>query len=437
MIFRSSAALFIPMLILYLVIFYLFVVWMAHLAAVTIFSNDFQNLLMGNTSVFSTGAFVAVEIYEFPGYGGSNLTGKVYLNVEKSSVAADSLNIRFFGLERSCIEYVEMVTYENETRMETRRAFQNADIVNIDYILCPFNGSVSQGRYEFPFQITLPVGLPGKQGIEVLNGSFFLIEYHLEARLHRHGMLTWDVHNSIEVLLKDPPYNRIPTPVFLPPHSIPVMFMCCFNSGNMTLGIKLDSNNLVVNELARVGYELSNESTSRIKALEISLHQIIEFSAMGRQYIDTNEWARRRIDASELENVLPLTDKNAILPDRDGMLINSLANMTHFVELLIPFQCRSSFSGKLGFVRHYIRARIITPFGEENPEVDCPVYVHNTAVSFVGVIPAVRQPFTRPVNWQPMNQAAPVFLNPPIESRFSLEILTIDVRYIRNVVELH
>ena len=60
---------------------------------------------MGNT-VLSTGAFVAVQIDD-PGshYGGSTLKGRIFLDVQKSSVSADSLNIRFYGCEHSCVVY--------------------------------------------------------------------------------------------------------------------------------------------------------------------------------------------------------------------------------------------------------------------------------------------------------------------------------------------
>ena len=60
---------------------------------------------MGNT-VLSSGAFVAVQIDD-PGshYGGATIKGRIFLDVQKSSVSADSLNIRFYGREHSCVVY--------------------------------------------------------------------------------------------------------------------------------------------------------------------------------------------------------------------------------------------------------------------------------------------------------------------------------------------
>jgi hypothetical protein len=83
-------------------------------------------------------------------------------------------------------------------------------------VLYRFNGQVNKGRYEYPFEITLPVCLLGKQGfkqpsfrdgfLQRQQPDFFVIEYFLEARLHRYGMMKWDVKNAQEILLSDPPY---------------------------------------------------------------------------------------------------------------------------------------------------------------------------------------------------------------------------------------
>lgn len=45
------------------------------------------------------------------------------------------------------------------------------------------------GRYEYPFEIKIPLNIPGKQKHGNQFGSFLTVDYHVEARLHRHGML--------------------------------------------------------------------------------------------------------------------------------------------------------------------------------------------------------------------------------------------------------
>ena len=359
---------------------------------------------MGNT-VFSSGACVAVKI-EDPGthFGGSTVRGRVYLDVQKPTVSADSLNIRFYGREHTCVVY-HVRTGEHT---QTRYAHATNHFYDVDYILCSFPGAVQQGRYEFPFEIRLPIGIPGKQGGSSA-GSFFVVDYHAEARLHRQGMLTWDVKNSMEVLMLDPPYNRIPTPVFSTPSTVPVHSFCCIRSGSMTLAIKLDSNNVVATEAFRVFYEISNQSSCRVKALEISVIQNLVCRAQGHVNNSSIPLFHQRIDASKLQNAGPVSNQEttnvaAVQPDQGKVrtLVDSLARGNHFLNVIIPATAAPSLNGVLGSISHILRVQIKTPFGVEDPGIDCPLIVHRTAFSFAGVVPAVEHEFTLPPGWQPM-----------------------------------
>ena len=373
---------------------------------------------MGNT-IFSAGAFVAVKIDD-PGthFGGKTVKGRVYLDVQKSSVTADSLNIRFYGQERSCVVYYVTVGHGKKRHRERRHAHATVKFFEVDYILHSYGGEVQQGRYEYPFEITLPVGIPGKLGGSS-GDSYFLIDYHIEARLHRQGMLTWDVHNSVEILMLDPPYNRIPTPVFSTPSTVPVHSFCCIRSGTMTLAIKLDSNNVVGSEVFRAFYEISNQSTSRIKALEISVLQNLECRADGHVHQSSSTVFHERIDASQLQNVAPIAKQDANLsseqPEQGAIkaLLDSLSRGQHFLNVTIPNTWAPTLLGALGAITYTLRVHIKTPFGVEDPLVDCALILHRTALSFVGVIPVVAQEYTLPPGWQPMNAIAPVQFSVP------------------------
>lgn len=368
---------------------------------------------MGNT-VLSSGAFVAVKIEDTgTHFGGSILRGRIYLDVQKPTVSADSLNIRFYGREHSCVVYHVTVGHGKHRHTETRHAYATNNFYEVDYILCSFPGAVQQGRYEFPFEIRLPVGIPGKQG-GASGGNFFIVDYHLEARLHRQGMLTWDVKNSMEVLMLDPPYNRIPTPVFSTPSTVPVHSYCCIRSGSMTLAIKLDSNNVVASEAFRAFYEISNQSSCRVKALEISVHQNLVCRAGGHVNSSSSLLFHQRIDASQLQNASPLLNQEsnvaAVQPDPGKIrtLVDSLARGAHFLDVIIPAKAAPSLNGALGSISYFLRVQIKTPFGVEDPGVDCPLIVHRTAFSFADVVPAVEHEYTLPPGWQPMHPSATV-----------------------------
>jgi hypothetical protein len=213
---------------------------------------------MGN----SIGANVSVQLNQDKEVcGGSTLGGTIYLDVEKDSISADSLNVRFYGHESTQIT----------------RATNNGDQINLakhelvclDYVLYSFNGEVNRGRYEYPFEITLPIGLPGKQGFKQPTSDltmfqkrpdFFVIEYFVEGSLRRSGMLTWDVKNSQEILLlSDPPYYKVKTPSFIEPITRPVSFCGCYRTGTVTLLANVDSMNLFINDKIHIEYAIRNE----------------------------------------------------------------------------------------------------------------------------------------------------------------------------------
>jgi len=374
---------------------------------------------MGNT-VLSTGAFVAVQIDD-PGshYGGSTLKGRIFLDVQKSSVSADSLNIRFYGCEHSCVVYYVTRGSGKNRRRERKTAHAYEYFYNVDYPLSFYDDNVVlKGRYEYPFEIKLPLNIPGKQKSES-GGSYLDINYHIEARLHRHGMLTWDVKNSMEVLMLDPPYNRIPTPVFPYPSTVPVHSWCCFRSGFMSLAIKLDSNNIVESEAFRVFYEVNNQSTCRVKAVEISVNRSFHCRAGGHSHHSSSCISQERIESTELQNSSPIDIKNEnntrstvhVEEEEIRRMIESLAKGNQFLKVVIPTARNSvpSFTGALGSVSYNLRVQIKTPFGVEDPWIDCPLILHRTTFSFEHVVPAVEHEFTVPPDWRPMgNPSAPV-----------------------------
>mmetsp|Transcript_7169 Transcript_7169/g.9925 ORF Transcript_7169/g.9925 Transcript_7169/m.9925 type:complete len:501 (+) Transcript_7169:41-1543(+) len=363
---------------------------------------------MGNSI---SGAFLGISIDESSGrlYGGSKLRGKIYLDVQSPSITADSLNITFYGREHTTVEYT---VHEEDNKTRTEYAHASAHICNIEFILFQFGGSVNKGRYEFPFEFTIPPGIPGKQG-SYISGSSYTIDYHLEAKVHRHGMLTWDTKNSVEIFLTDAPYNRIPTPVFITPNTSTIYFLCCIKSGTMTLGAKLDSNNICHNESVRVSYEVRNDSTSRVKALEVRVYEVITFSAGGRSATSKNVLFKQRIEAERLDNITKVDQINNVASSQEiQTMINNLSKSVHFVDAFIPNTARPSFVGVLGRVSHFVEVQIMTPYCVSDPEITYPLIIHSRGDDFTGMVSAVAQPFTLPPDWYAVN-ASTVNLDPP------------------------
>jgi hypothetical protein len=234
---------------------------------------------MGNAQ--SIGAYLSVQLNHDQNQvvsGGSRLSGIVYLEIIKDSVAADSLDVKFYGHENTqiLVSGGEGGAYPIQDKHE---------LICLNYVLCRFNnGEVKRGRYEFPFKILLPVGLPGKQGVKPRGNSgtgyWFVIEYFLEARLHRNGITQWDVKNSLEIFLQDPPYYSSPKiPSCITPVSESVLFCCCYKTGTMTLLANVDSTNVFVNDLFNVEYAVRNDSTSKVEKILIRVKELHLFRA--------------------------------------------------------------------------------------------------------------------------------------------------------------
>jgi len=187
----------------------------------------------------------------------------------------------------------------------------------------------------------------------------------------------------------------------------------------MTLAIKLDSNNVVGSEVFRAFYEISNQSTSRIKALEISVLQNLECRAAGHVHQSSSTVFYKRIDASQLQNVAPIAKQDAnpssVQPEQGAIraLLDSLSRGQNSLNVTIPNTWAPTLIGALGAITYTLRVHIKTPFGVEDPLVDCALILHRTALSFVGVIPVVAQEYTLPPGWQPMNAIAPVQFSVP------------------------
>jgi hypothetical protein len=358
---------------------------------------------MGGVSSVGAALFVQLD-NNGPIVGGGQISGRVYLSVEKDNVSADSLNVKFYGREASKVEY----TVHNGDNTERRIAHEDRIILCMDCVLAVFPKFVSRGRYEFPFCMKIPFGLPGKQGVR--SGSeWFVVEYFLEARLHRYGMFAWDVHNHQEIFLLDPP-SPIKIPSFVPPVTKPIFFCCCVNKGTVTVLANCDDTNINSGELFNVDYSIHNESEATIKALEIRIDQTIRFTAQGH----VNHWQstmfKQRIDESQLQGIDKMPRHgNGVVPLDYPAIFQQLMAQTKRTTFNFPV-CRSSMRGQLGTVFHALIVRVATPFCVDDPEIHIPLTVINgPQVAFVGMQPDVGQVYQRPNDWNAM-VAPPVML---------------------------
>ena len=249
-------------------------------------------------------------------------------------------------------------------------------------------------------------------------GSYFYIDYILEARLHRSGFMTWDVKNSHEVFLNDEPfpYNN-KTPVYYQPTTKKVNFCCCFASGSVTLGVKLDSSNITASDELRVDYEVSNNSTSRVKALEVQVNEIISFRAQGRTAYHTIQLFQTRIESEDLLrsglNIGPRKVNQGMTTEEYNDLAAALTTGIHGTNLRLLGGSHSDYNGRLGSIRHVVKVAVKTPFCVDDPEVEVPLSVYGSRNNYSGLAPVVAESYSLPSDWNPVvAQVAYIDLSP-------------------------
>jgi len=323
---------------------------------------------MGNqTSIVDmfSGASVNISLDDSCGvcFGGSLLRGNVSLTVNKNSISADSLVVNFFGREQIVDnggDSIDLVCTEKN--------------FNIELMLCNFGGTVVQGRYEFPFELSLPPIINGKKSFNI--GSYdYSIDYHLEANLQRNSALAFYVKKSIEVLIADAPYRGIPTPIFLTPKPTPVRFLS-INSGTLTLWANLDSNNVCIYETFRLSYEIRNDSNCRIKALVVKVNEVQTFSVKRRVDKKTICLFQKRIESTEHPNVFlnPMSGTSTVVECQE--FDSNPKRRVHFIDLCIPNTACPSFTGKFGRAYHFVELKLKTPTGVSISDFTLPLIVH-------------------------------------------------------------
>lgn len=221
-------------------------------------------------------------------HGGSCLHGKVLLDVTKDAVPAKSLNIKFVGVESSQIVYWHK-SEGKDSQMEARHSNQSHEFIGIELVLHTFDGGlVDKGKYVFPFEFVLPVGLPGKQGTRAREGDSFAIQYFLEAHLNRGNIslgtvgldLAWEVKTHAEIMLADPHYfSETKSTSVAKPVVTPMSNCFCLSGGAITISGQLDSMHVSEGDTMKIECDIVNDSSTRIDVIEVFVMERQSFKA--------------------------------------------------------------------------------------------------------------------------------------------------------------
>ena len=295
-------------------------------------------------------------------FAGGKLKGKVLLHV-RIATTANFLSLRFHG--REVAEY----------RNRDHPLYKVAEIFTSEVVLHSYTeGSVAVGHYEYPFEVAIPSGLPGSQVFA--NGyNYGGVEYVCKVKLHRPGYFITTVKKYCDILLLDEPYETFPVPLFLGPVTTKMYTMGTKFDGTIMFAGRVNTSNACGHDVLQVNYAIHNESTTRVKALNVDLTVHFGVTAGWIEQKFEDVIFSKRIDAAGVAGVKAKQTIGDGEVDCNSLLIQ-LTDTEFGIDIpigVIP----SSYNGAITSVKFELSMTIITTCGSNNPTIRVPIIIHS------------------------------------------------------------
>jgi hypothetical protein len=324
--------------------------------------------------MFAKPATVAIE-FENNGMlcPGAQLKGRVLLTVHKE-IAAEFLTMRFHGVENTRVNI-----------RENSWAYEDSIIFSVINVLETFIGpALRPNTYTYLFDIPIPPHIPGSQKWKK-RGENFKISYHCETILHRKGMLTWNVQASSVVEIHDEPYFSLPSAMYIGPVTTDAKSMFGSPAGSKIMyGAQVHTTYANPNKVLRVNYAIRNASTSRVKALEICLKQVVWYTACGFFKFQVTNIFKKRFDAAILRiETVDNNNRGNGDPDYNYKALLQRINEGEFgFDVPIGAVNQSTFVGKLCMVKYELSVKLKTTFGTPNGKVKIPIMINRNGTIY-------------------------------------------------------
>jgi hypothetical protein len=360
---------------------------------------------MGGTSSSAT-ISVVIEDSSFALLPGAQVKGRVYLAVHKEKVEAESLMLRITGGEYTRADYTTTSSTTNadgstSSTTDSHSVFSSSLFLDLAFPLTAVqNGYFLRGHYEYPFIFTLPPGiLPTMSASNPSSeGGRCEVKYEIEAKMHRRGWMKWDVKGIHPFIVLASPVPNIPSfSTYLPPVEYPLTFMCCYNAGNVRVGLSTENSLLAAGQGCDVNYVVQNNSTKRIKGLQLQLLEVSSWSAQGYRRSATVPLYSVRLEQGDLQFDLSPSMKNpqdsrtvggydAVITNPDILEeLKTVLDSRRFRQpIAIPDSAHATMQGNLICVEHLLKLRVFTTFGTNNQEVSSKVIVHRCGLPTSG-----------------------------------------------------
>lgn len=367
-------------------------------------------LTMGNKSSVAT---IVAHVDQQVITTGSVVTGTVYMDVTQLEVNCTGIHSRLLGQEHTEIHYSERIKDGKKFHSVDRVAKARSIFLDMHFNLASFaNNTVPRGQFEFPFSFVIPEGSPASMHACGHSRDRCKIVYTLEFCLERPGIMRYDIRTQRVLVVVNPAPNRARISGVMEPTRMPLYSMWCFRRGEVLLGGSVDSCVLSGGQQATVKYAARNYSKSHIKAIEVTLKEVITIRSHNRRgQVITNTLYHRRITPKDTTlELAPLSGGTSSSAEGLRLLSNMLDSEEHQLDLTVPRTARSSYEGSLINVKHTLTIQLITPFGTANPCVQREIQMHTAAgdttteaTDNVYAVLAPPQSFTSvPEGWNPV-----------------------------------
>ncbi len=357
---------------------------------------------------------------------GGQVSGTVYVMVN-SEIEAEYLILSVSGEEYALVCWRETRGSGDNRKTVTRRRRYKRSLVQLETSLADFStagAKLAPGRYEFPFTLTLPYGLPSSMGSRGPHGSKCRISYAISARLGRPGYFTSDFRTARQFIVSAAPPPPMPTRVFVQPDTQQVNFCCCFNRGSMSLATTVDDTSIGRGETLGVGLACRNDSTSEILGVDVEVTEVVVWGPVnggGRHNSSRRTLARITVDPAQVNGTGQLTPEQLEHRKSTGMdphlanfaeLFNRLSGMGGGTktQFQLPADARDTYKGSVIKTMTTISLTLRTGSCITNPQLVVPLNVGSPKPQGVPVVSAQLLPTTLPTA-----QAVPIVLAEPLE----------------------
>lgn len=342
---------------------------------------------------------IGIELDQAQVMPGFELSGFVFLdistNVNLNEFTDSSLNLRIVGYEKSiCATQASMIDADRHSS-STHVAFESKDFLVMSYPL--FNSNVEEpplsiGRNEFPFCIILPQLLPPTISASLggSSGGECSISYYAETTLLLAGRKKQRTQRAEFIVKRNTTLGIGSSPAYVLPSPVKLKFCKLWKQGNIFLGLYSPVSLLKQNEPFEVTYILQNQSSVKIRAIEISLIEIVSWKAHNLQREESTILYSTRLEGNRIHSMREIptcfkdcNNQNFLGQSNNSNIIlnqwKSLTSSGHqtMTGLLLPEQpVRGDMKTDFIQVSHCIRMKVCTCIGVNNPEIILPITIY-------------------------------------------------------------